>query len=65
MPARRTLHVSVEERETREDLRDHAPNPMCVNGRQRSCSSRPACRPLSRRANACCVRAIRKPSLAG
>ena len=41
------------------------PRPSCVNGRQRSCASRPACRPLSRRANACCVRAIRKPSLAG
>ena len=27
MPARRTLHVSVEEREAREDLRDHAPKP--------------------------------------
>jgi len=27
MPARRTLHVSVEEREAREDLRDHAPTP--------------------------------------
>ena len=27
MTARRTLHVSVEERETREDLRDHAPTP--------------------------------------
>jgi transposase len=27
MPARRTLHVSVEERETLEDLRDHAPKP--------------------------------------
>jgi hypothetical protein len=27
MPARRTLHVSVEEREALEDLRDHAPKP--------------------------------------
>ena len=27
MPARRTLHVSVEEREALEDLRDHAPTP--------------------------------------
>ena len=27
MPARRTLHVSVEEREAREDLRDHTPKP--------------------------------------
>ena len=27
MPARRTLHVSVEAREAREDLRDHAPTP--------------------------------------
>ena len=27
MPARRTLHVSVAEREAREDLRDHAPTP--------------------------------------
>ena len=27
MPARRTHHVSVEERETLEDLRDHAPKP--------------------------------------
>ena len=27
MPARRTLHLSVEEREALEDLRDHAPKP--------------------------------------
>jgi len=27
LPARRTLHVSVEEREAREDRRDHAPTP--------------------------------------
>ncbi len=27
MPARRTLHLSVEEREALEDLRDHAPTP--------------------------------------
>ena len=27
LPARRTLHVSVAEREAREDLRDHAPKP--------------------------------------
>ncbi len=27
MPARRTLHVCIEEREALEDLRDHAPKP--------------------------------------
>ena len=39
--------------------------PLCVHERQRSCAARPACRLLSRRAHACCVRAIRNPSLAG
>jgi hypothetical protein len=65
MPARRTLHVSVEEREALEDLRDHAPSPICANGRRHSCSSRLAYRLPSWPANACCVRAIRKPSLSG
>jgi hypothetical protein len=58
MPARRTLHVSVEEREALEDLRDHAPKPYL---RERAA----AFLLMSWRANACCVRAIRKPSLAG
>jgi hypothetical protein len=38
---------------------------LCTSGRQRSCALRPARRSLSRRANTRCVRAIRKPSLAG
>jgi len=41
------------------------PSPLCANGRRHYCSSRPAYRLPSWRANACCVRAIRKPSLSG
>ena len=40
------------------------PNPLCANGRRHSCASHLASRPPSQPAHACCVRAIRKPSLA-
>jgi len=38
--------------------------PLYANGRRHSCASRPAHRPPSRLVHACCVRAIRKLSLA-